>query len=487
MLKLKKISKFIKDNYKFLIGVIVGLLLSATGVYAANTIYSSNVTYDNSNSGLEATNVQDALDETYNKCIPTLYKELYSNAVMDNISSTYVSSVSGIDFSEDPSDTNGKGIYIRSGTENNSNPILYYRGDVNNNNLIFADTCWKIVRTTETGGIKLIYNGVPSASGTCNNTGEDSQIGKSSFNSSSNSPAYVGYMYGNVYNTSYRDLFSDIGNSDTYYYGKDVTYSNGEYSLVDAVIGYSLNPDWGVHGNPDAFIYNHYTCYSKSSTGTCSTVYYIIDTGGLDGATSISLTGGKNIEGALDEMLNNNTNSSTIKTKLDDWYKANIANMGVSNYVEDTIWCNNRSINRIGAFNPNGGWGSLEFVNIYESSPYYTPLKLTCERELDSFTVNKENGNGDLDYPIGLITADEVIFAGEDNSYLMTDKSWWTLTPYYFDTSSEIYEVSCSSYSCNLRGAFPNSDYGVRPSISLKPGTEIIGGDGSVENPYIIN
>ena len=67
---MKKISKFVKNNYKFLIGVIVGLLLSATGVYAANTIYSSNVTYDNSNSGLEATNVQDALDETYAKCLP---------------------------------------------------------------------------------------------------------------------------------------------------------------------------------------------------------------------------------------------------------------------------------------------------------------------------------------------------------------------------------------------------------------------------------
>ncbi len=67
---MKKISKFIKSNYKFLIGVIVGLLLSGTGVYAANTIYSSNVTYDNSNSGLSATNVQDALDETYTRCFP---------------------------------------------------------------------------------------------------------------------------------------------------------------------------------------------------------------------------------------------------------------------------------------------------------------------------------------------------------------------------------------------------------------------------------
>ena len=67
---MKKISRFIKNNYKFLIGVIVGLLLSGTGVYAANTIYSKNVTYDNSNSGLSATNVQDALDETYTKCFP---------------------------------------------------------------------------------------------------------------------------------------------------------------------------------------------------------------------------------------------------------------------------------------------------------------------------------------------------------------------------------------------------------------------------------
>ena len=80
---MKKISKFIKNNYKFLIGVIVGLLLSGTGVYAANTIYSSNVTYDNSNSGLDATNVQDALDETYRKCFPIVI-----NITLDNGSGT---------------------------------------------------------------------------------------------------------------------------------------------------------------------------------------------------------------------------------------------------------------------------------------------------------------------------------------------------------------------------------------------------------------
>ena len=65
---MKRIFKFIKKNFKLVIAFSLGFVLAGTSVYAANTIYSKNVTYDNSNSGLEATNVQDALDETYNKC-----------------------------------------------------------------------------------------------------------------------------------------------------------------------------------------------------------------------------------------------------------------------------------------------------------------------------------------------------------------------------------------------------------------------------------
>ena len=178
----KKISKFIKKNFKFIVAFSLGLVLAGTGVYAANTIYSKNVTYDNSNSGLSSVNVQDALDELYLKMYPSqFYKKLYESAVRDDKSSTYVSSSDGIDFSKVSSDTNGKGLYIASEYSDYKYPILYYRGDVDNNNLIFANFCWKIVRTTETGGIKLIYNGVPS-NVTCDNTGEDSQIGTSVFN-----------------------------------------------------------------------------------------------------------------------------------------------------------------------------------------------------------------------------------------------------------------------------------------------------------------
>ena len=67
---MKRIFNFIKKNFKLVIAFSLGFVLASSSVYAANTIYSKNVTYDNSNSGLSATNVQDALDETYNKCFP---------------------------------------------------------------------------------------------------------------------------------------------------------------------------------------------------------------------------------------------------------------------------------------------------------------------------------------------------------------------------------------------------------------------------------
>ena len=88
-----------------------------------------------------------------------LYNIMQKNAVMDNVASKYVSSSSGINFSERSSNTNGKGIYTISSTANDSYPIMYYRGNVNNNNLTIANQCWKIVRTTDTGGAKIIYSG----------------------------------------------------------------------------------------------------------------------------------------------------------------------------------------------------------------------------------------------------------------------------------------------------------------------------------------
>ena len=64
----QKIKEFSK---KYLLGFIIGSILFGTlGVYAVTYFPGLNTTYDNSDSGMTSTNVQDALDELYNVCVP---------------------------------------------------------------------------------------------------------------------------------------------------------------------------------------------------------------------------------------------------------------------------------------------------------------------------------------------------------------------------------------------------------------------------------
>ncbi len=67
----------IKKNYKLIVGIIIGAILTGTTVYAATIISSINVGYSNESSKLVADNVQDAIDETYKKL--DSYKEYIVN------------------------------------------------------------------------------------------------------------------------------------------------------------------------------------------------------------------------------------------------------------------------------------------------------------------------------------------------------------------------------------------------------------------------
>ena len=479
MLTLKRLGKILKKNYRFIIGIVIGILLTGTSVYAANTIYSKNVTYDNSNSKLSSSNVQDALDELYLKMYPSqFYKKLYESAVRDDKSSTYVSSNDGIDFSKISSDTNGKGLYIASEYTDYKYPILYYRGDVNNNNLIFANFCWKIVRTTETGGIKLIYNGVPS-NGVCNATGEDTQIGTSAFEDYSlGSPAYVGYMYGTSYEWNQKYM---ANNSANYYYGSNVTYSNGTYTLTDTISSSSWSSIWNGGLN-----YNYYTCFGGTS---CSNVYFIYQANS-DNALYITLNNGKTIEDALSEMLDSNTTSSTIKEKIDNWYYTNILQKGYSSYIEDTVWCDDRSIREISGWSSEGNTRGYLFFGSFERSYHKRKIHLVCQEDEDRFSVDTENGNGDLKYPIGLLSIDEISFSGGSYStnntsyYLYTGQDWWTISPGLYSVyNAYVFEISSNG---SIQDTVLLNSLGVRPSIALVPGVEISSGTGTANNPYIV-
>ena len=413
----------------------------------------------------------------------TLYSMMKDQAVMDNISSTYVSNSNGIQFNAISSDTNGKGVYIRSGTENDPHPIYYYRGAVTNNNVLFANFCWKIVRTTDTGGVKLIYNGTPSSGKCTNTTGTTTQLAvTSAFNSNFDSLAYVGYMYGTVYPSTEKEMTSI---SATYKYGKTFTYSNGAYTLSSTGIKSFAGTAWA--SNYNQLSNNHYTCFTTGTT--CSSIYYIFYT---DNSTAyyITLTGGKSVEDALSEMLSNSSNatSSTIKTAIDNWYSTNMTSY--TSKLEDTVWCNDRSIYQLNGWNPNGGdtTNVLYFGGYGRTYSTYFP-SLSCNKN-DAFTKdNVAIGNGKLTYPVGLITSDEVMLAGgksgTSNStyYLYTNKYYWSGSPNYNNNYANGFFVNSMG---NLLSINVYYSYGVRPAVSLKPGVRFASGDGTSDTPYIV-
>lgn len=229
-----------------------------------------------------------------------------------------------VDFNSTPTDANS-GVYTIASTENDEYPVHYYRGNIDNNNVLFAGFCWKMVRTTSTGGVKLIYNGMYDETNKCNNTGTASQIGTSAFNSNNISPADVGYMYGTRYTYSSKGfpsiyvLKKSYTSNTNYYYGTSVTYSNGTYTLQNAKA-----KSWSDNYST---LTGYYTCRSTSTT--CPTIYYIAGadssyqytlslSGGVTDPDTQTITLGK---GITDNGNNTYTLTDTVTVKRVDWYK----------------------------------------------------------------------------------------------------------------------------------------------------------------------
>lgn len=163
----------------------------------------------------------------------------------------FIASDAKIDTGIDMSSFTGKGVYTYESTKTDKYPVHYYHGTVDNNNLIFAGFCWKIVRTTSTGGVKIIYNGYPDNNNQCTN--DTDNIGESTFNYSSEYLSSVGYTYGDqVTRESYKvpEWYVGLGlglktldlrssktmGSTKYYFGKGTPYfsaADGYYFLHD--------------------------------------------------------------------------------------------------------------------------------------------------------------------------------------------------------------------------------------------------------------
>ena len=253
---------------------------------------------------------------------------------------------------------------VMASTADDYGTSYYFRGAVENNYVEFANKCWRIVRVTGDGSIKLaLFNnnteGNTNPCAEANDSSDAAITGESKFNYAYGDNAFVGLMYGNV------------GCSD------------------------------GTSANQSA-------CTSAGGTWTASTSY---------------------------ANAHANINKSMILKYLEEWYDNNIANY--DSYVADTIWCNDKSTVNDTSFIPIG-WSNLGTnygyglnVNFYGTTqriidaeaviPLGDSPSLICPNDnlggkLSKYTVSdKINGNGDLDKKIGLLTADEVVYAGGVN------------------------------------------------------------------------
>ena len=379
--------------------------------------------------------------------VKNLYAFFMANSVYDNTSSTYVSSSTGINFSSAASSTNGLGYYYSP-----THGVYYARGSVTNNNVLFANACWKMVRT-DGSGVKLIYNGTSSIAnpnGICGNTGTSSQIGTSAFNSVQTDNAYVGYMYGAPEtSTIYGDVNGDGSVTQTDYlliqrYVNGTTTPTEEQKiLADVNLDGSLTDE-------DSAIVKNYVLGSITS---------IID---------------QNTDTARYNATHKNRTNSTIKSTIDSWYASNMTSY--TSKLKDAIWCNDRS--KSSSYLGYGNWSTYYAAYNRSSSP-----SLTCTNANDRFTVSTSNGNGALTYPVGLLTYDEWILAGRTVGYLNSGSTWWTMTPRNYQASvsgSTTYNYTSSSSSS------VTTSYGVRPSIVLSS-TSFTSGTGTVGDPFVVS
>ena len=203
--------------------------------------------------------------------------------------------------------------------------------------------------------------------------------------------------------------------------------------------------------------------------------------------------------GTSGSLENNRTNAtnSTIKGVIDTWYKNNL-NTNYGKYISTTaVYCNDRS-------NPAGGYNtgktSFDYAAGTRLDTNKTP-SYDCATAEDKFTADSSTGNGKLKYPIALMTADEVSFAGglmwknaptwyyynSANGSSTGDTWWWLLSPdYWYGGIAGVFIVRGSSDPGYLNYNDVHNAYGVRPAISLKSCIKYSTGNGSASDPYTI-
>ena len=165
--------------------------------------------------------------------------------------------------------------------------------------------------------------------------------------------------------------------------------------------------------------------------------------------------------------------NSEIKTAVENWYKTNITDKGFDGKVA------------------SGNYFCEQAKVVWSTS--YTAGNATVATK-DNYTPSFDcttdgNGKGVVNGKVGLITIDEVLFAGgvigsSSNFYLKNGSIYWMMSPsgFYDDNVSRAWVVDGGSNTHSY--GVPNFN-GVRPVLNLSADT-LVSGSGTSSDPYIV-
>ena len=185
--------------------------------------------------------------------------------------------------------------------------------------------------------------------------------------------------------------------------------------------------------------------------------------------------------------------SSSIKTTLDSWYTSS----GLDDYGDkldgNAGFCNDRT-----PYSGTGTGTTPTYYGGYIRLVTNNAPTFKCSNSSDLFTTSgSSDGNKALTNPIGLITADEVAFAGgvygsSNSGYYLynTGQAYWTMSPHdfasYWNEAHVFYVNSNGSIGYAHAALVDWAGGGVRPVINLKADVNITG-SGTATNPYVVS
>ena len=175
--------------------------------------------------------------------------------------------------------------------------------------------------------------------------------------------------------------------------------------------------------------------------------------------------------------------ASNAKIQTEKWYNANITGAN-ANKVADGKYCNDRNVGQ-----PRSDWEG--FVTTWSATGTRFAYA-GVDRLWNKYQPTLNCPTGDIyTLKVGAITADEVEFAGGKNAnntsyYLYNEQNYWTMSPNYWNSSTW-----AVVFFVNTRGHLDhvcvnNTNVALRPVINLKTDTVISSGNGTIDNPFIV-